>query len=182
MKKMKHIMLFLLIGFAIPKIVWAQGTFPPLGDDFTVDFSGASLPPEITTAPSGTGFLSLLGFGNYGLGVTVLSPAEATNVWIVEMGIDNSLIPIFEYNNGSPYYLDSAYNYTEDWQVTDSQAESLLAGQWYVQMDFGTDILLGKITLVPEPSSAHLFLCGLGFFFFCCASFKVNQCWFWPKQ
>jgi hypothetical protein len=176
MKKMKYIILFLLIGFAIPKIVWAQGTFPPLGDDLTVDFSGASLPPEITTVPSGTGFLSFLGFGNYGLGVTVLSPAEATNVWLVEMGVDNSLIPIFEYNNGSPYYLGSAYNYTEDWQVTDSQAQSLLAGQWYVQMDFGTDTLLGRITPVPEPADAQLLLCGIGLFVFCYVSRKVNRC------
>ena len=54
-----------------------------------------------------------------------------------------------------------AVDYEDSWQLTDTQIQNLLAGQWYAKVTYSDASYLGQITVVPEPSSVTLLLGGL---------------------
>ncbi len=179
MKKMKCFILFLLILFITPAIVWAQGTittnFGSFGveSDFTIDFSNEVLPAAISP-PSGDAFL----FTNNNFLVRIfLGTNEATDAWLLQMNGDGSFSRLIEFTNETgAYILDrTLYEYYQTWDITSSQITNLGIGQWYAEVDFGTATLLGEIIPVPEPSSSEIFLSGIGFFIFCFASRKMIQ-------
>ena len=54
-----------------------------------------------------------------------------------------------------------AVDYEGSWQLTDTQIQTLLAGQWYAKVTYNDASYLGQITAVPEPSSITLLFGGL---------------------
>jgi hypothetical protein len=90
------------------------------------------------------------------------------------MADDSSLTPIFQFTSvivdshpptpGIPGSGGTFYSYDQTWQVTDLQIQSLLSGRWYAEIAFGSDIHLGRLTPVPEPSTVALLIVGIGVF------------------
>lgn len=88
------------------------------------------------------------------------------------MANGGSLTPIFEFTGflvdsyqpipGIPGSGGTYYSYDQTWQVTATQTQSLLAGHWYAEIAFGSDMHLAQISPVPEPSAVALFLFGAG--------------------
>ena len=98
----------------------------------------------------------------------------ATSVLITERETDNSYAPVLGCTNlvvqnvapvpGEPGPGHDYYFYDQAWEITDLQAQKLLAGQWYAEVVYyDPTIYRAQIALVPEPSSAGLLLSGLGF-------------------
>jgi PEP-CTERM motif len=112
-----------------------------------------------------------------------LGANQATDGWILQMN-DGSLSPVMELTNeiynvsllpspgstaGSPAGIEGTFPgdnppasnyYSQSWQLTDHQVQNLLAGNWYVEVNYGSDEYLGNLTPVPEPET--LALVGLG--------------------
>ncbi|MDB6110021.1 MAG: hypothetical protein JWR69_1771 [Pedosphaera sp.] len=162
-ERMKNrILYFVFVMLACGDRAWSQGTInfspkPP----FEIIFTGP-VPPNAGYTPHGSADLSNNVFSlNINIG-----PTAATQGRVLALGVDNSLMPLFEITNqvnlfsfpGGPSY----YSSRQSWQITDSQATSLWAGLWYVQFDFPTGTDTGAIVPVPEPSSSSLLILGTG--------------------
>lgn len=78
--------------------------------------------------------------------------------------------PIPEFPSSGPEFPDGGgtfYYYYETWNLSPPQAESLLAGHWFMEIAFGSSTLLSQITPVPEPTSAALLTLGAAVVRFC---------------
>jgi hypothetical protein len=155
--RMKRLTISLLIAWLIQTSLLAQGVV-----QFTMDFPGVPPPPAILI-PYGAAQLS---GGTFSVGI-LLGPSEATYAWILQQGDSGSLTPIFQIGGEnlsiSPITGAPSYSLDQSWVLTDAQTQSLLAGQWFAEVDFGADTHLGQITAIPEPSVAALFVLCFGF-------------------
>lgn len=89
---------------------------------------------------------------------------------IIQMADDSSTTPVFQFASvlseiypPIPEFPGSGatlYYFHETWNVTPPQAESLLAGHWYMEISFGYTALISQIVPVPEPTCAALFVLG----------------------
>lgn len=103
-----------------------------------------------------------------------LGTNQASDGWIYEQKADGSLLPIMELTNematGIPFFSSDPsvpispanptgafpgnapppsgddYSYWEYLHLTDDQVQSLAAGNWYVEVDYGDDQYLGNLT------------------------------------
>ena len=154
-----------IIILAFSDKAWPQGTnFFPDTPDFEINFTGPQQPGSFAL-PFGVAELTNNVFS---IDVNIGSVA-ASQASILQMESDGSLTPVFEITNQVnlipvippitvPYYAAA-----QSWQVTDDQANSISAGNWYVQFTFSTGTDIGAIVPVPEPSSFDLLLFGAGF-------------------
>jgi hypothetical protein len=113
-----------------------------------------------------------------------LGTSQATDGWILQKEDDGSFTPVMELTNeiynvvpifpGSPAGTVSGDDgdtvgtfpgngvsngtnyYSQFWQLTDDQIQNLLAGKWYVEVDYGDDKYIGNITptIVNSPQAA----------------------------
>jgi len=158
---MKRLLALLIVGCAVQLSALAQGT-----TQFRIDFPGAPPPPAIGI-PSGSAELSASSFHAW----FFLGTSPANSGRILEMAADSSLTPMFEFAGvivdsyppipGIPGSGGTFYSYDQTWQVTDLQIQSLLSGRWYAEIAFGSDIHLGQLTPVPEPSTVTLLIVGV---------------------
>ena len=159
---MKRLFTLLIVGCAVQLSVLAQGV-----TQFRIDFPGAPPPPAIGI-PSGSAELSASSFHAW----FFLGTSSASSGRILEMADDSSLTPIFEFTGvlvdshpptpGIPGSGGTFYSYDQTWRATNLQIQSLLSGRWYAEIAFGSDIHLGQLTPVPEPSTVVLLLVGIG--------------------
>jgi hypothetical protein len=162
--RMKRLLTLFIVGCAVQLTVLAQGV-----TQFRIDFPGAPPPPAIGI-PSGSAELSASSFHAW----FFLGTSWASSGRILEMADDSSLTPIFQFTSvivdshpptpGIPGSGGTFYSYDQTWQVTDLQIQSLLSGRWYAEIAFGSDIHLGRLTPVPEPSTVALLIVGIGVF------------------
>ncbi|MGH7953069.1 MAG: PEP-CTERM sorting domain-containing protein [Limisphaerales bacterium] len=184
---MKRTILLFSLLFSLHETMLAQGTLSvPLR--LNVDFSPTPGSPG-THQLSGDANYFLNGW-NYDtsspeenvLDVYVsLGANPATDGWIFQKNGDGSLTPIFEITNelyfadspfpgaslegsfpGNPSETYPTYIYSESYQLTADQVQSLLSGDWYAEMSYGGDTYLGNLTPVPEPSTLALGSLALG--------------------
>ena len=138
---------------------------PPPDYQFGIAFPGGPPPPTLGL-PSGSAELrDGVFYGWLYLGYSV-----ATYGRILERSDDGSLTPVFDFSQilfgprppdpSLPTTGDAFYSYYQWWQLTDQQVGSLLAGRWYAEIAFGSDIHLGQIAVVPEPASLTLLVSG----------------------
>ena len=158
---MKRLVALLFVVGAMQLPLLAQGVF-----HFSIDFPGTPLPPAIGV-PGGSAELSGSSFTPW----VFLGTSAADYGRIFEMADDSSFAPVFQFTGvlvdshpptpGFPGSGGTFYSYFETWDLTSLQAQSLLAGRWYMEMAFGTEAHFAQITPVPEPTSAALFVSGV---------------------
>lgn len=79
---------------------------------------------------------------------------RSSDGWILQMQKDGSLIPVIEFTNEltGPF---SHYHYSQSLQLTIDQIQTLLAGRWYAEVDFGSYEYLGNLAIssirLPQP-------------------------------
>ncbi|HEY2328970.1 MAG TPA: PEP-CTERM sorting domain-containing protein [Verrucomicrobiae bacterium] len=153
---MKRIFIILLIGLISRAPALAQ-----TGVYFNFNFDG-NPPPHTATVPDSIAFLS---GGTFSAAIYLGDTAPSAGR-IVQMGEGGSLTTIFDFPNpvfasyGAPF-SGTAFSYEQTWQLTTPQIDSLLGGQWYADVSYGSVDYLGQITVAPEPSSIALFAGGL---------------------
>lgn len=89
---------------------------------------------------------------------------------IFEMAEDGSTIPVLQFANvltevyppmpEFPGSESTLYYFSETWNVTPPQAESLLARRWFMEVSLGSRTLISQIVPVPEPTYAALLILG----------------------
>lgn len=185
-------LLIISILFALTARTHAQGTLSvPLR--LNVDFSPTLGSPGTNQLSGGANYF--LNGWNYDtsspeknvLDIYVsLGVNPATDGWILQKNGDGSLTPIFEISNelylanspfpgasssegsfpGNPTETYPTYIYSESYQLTPGQVQSLLSGNWYAEMTYGGDTYLGNLTPVPEPETLALFGLGIAAIYF----------------
>jgi len=129
---------------------------------FTIEFPGVAQPPAIAI-PSGHATLT---DDSFHLGV-FLGEESATGR-IVEI---DSLTPVFDITDiitsahppqpGWPGSGGTFSWFSQTWDLSSSQRESLIAGQWQAEITIGSEVFVGRLTAVPEPGTVALGLLGL---------------------
>lgn len=146
--------MILVLGLLSAAPVFAQGSVT-----FGIDFGG-NPPPHSAGVPDSGATLTEGSF----YAILYLSDAPPTSASILEESAGGTFTTIFQFNNsvyaGYPGG-GTAIDYEDSWQLTDTQMQALLAGQWYAQVTYSDATYLGEITAVPEPSSAALWGAGL---------------------
>jgi hypothetical protein len=177
--------------FAANTSLHAQGIFIG-GQPLDIIFSAISSPPGTNQPSGGASFFQVgwnpdtsSPVPNQLIVSINLGMNPATDGWILQMESDGSLSPILEFTNefggpvlipGSPAGTSSgiegtfpgnnppagSYIYSQSWQLTSDQMQNLLAGEWYAEVDYGSDEYISNLTPVPEPET--LALIGVGIF------------------
>ncbi len=158
---MKHIIIILVLGLLSQLSAFSQGVI-----DFGITFDGN--PPFQTPSIPGSGAI-LTGDSLYAIlymDATIPNPNPISgSIGELDGGI---FTPIFQFTTS----VFAAYpgggiavDYENTWQLTDTQIQNLLAGQWYAQVTYSDASYLGQIVAVPEPSSVTLLLGGLAVLF-----------------
>jgi len=173
---MRKIFLNLVLGLVLGEAAWAQGTInftaistAPLDRIPTGNFS---FYPFITTTTPGGG--SSFTASNV-LWVTVnMGSSLNADGWLLEMGEDSSLTPLFQLSNVPPPFSGGTYfNNQGSVELTDAQRQSYFSGKFYVQISFALDSYdpqsfdgsyLGQLVPVPEASSLALTSGAIGLF------------------
>jgi len=147
--------LLVLMGLAIQ--AGAQVDGPPQHDPsapdmwFGVNFSGSTnWPPEWDNFfGNGRYFRYSLSGSGFPLIITnrfefeVVSPAMAQDAWLLEKEEDGSFITITNLNlTGGP----DTYYFGQAWNLTTNQIHSLIAGNWYAQVDYADSNCVGNLT------------------------------------
>jgi hypothetical protein len=157
---MKNIIVVLAIGLLSGVSALSQGSVT-----FDMNF-GANPPPHTPGNPASGAILT----SDLFYAIVYLDTTAPISASIGEMD-DGTFTPVFQftdlvyasYSGGGP-----GFDYENSWQLTDAQAQDLLAGQWYAEVTYSDATYIGQITPVPEPSSAPLLLAGLA---------AVSACW-----
>jgi hypothetical protein len=165
---MRRLVALWFVVCAIQLPLLAQSVF-----HFSIDFPATPLPPAIGV-PGGNAELSGSSFTPW----VFLGTSAADYGRIFEMADNSSLTPVFQFTSvlvdsypptpGFPGSGGTFYSYFETWDLTALQAQSLLAGRWYMELAFGTQTHFAQITPVPEPTSAALFVSGVALVAACC--------------
>jgi PEP-CTERM motif len=151
---MKNIILILVVGLLSSVSALAQSVV-----DFDINF-GANPPPHTPGDPVSGASLT----GDQFYAILYLDTTAPISGSIEELE-NGTLTTVFQFTNsvyatypgGGP-----ALDYEDSWQLTDSQLQSLMAGQWYADVTYANNIsYVGEITPVPEPASGTLLLVGL---------------------
>ncbi len=123
---------------------------------FYISFSALSNSPPNSELGGSAGYFRvklpfLPGMPTYTnrLEVGFSSPAPPEDAWILEKQEDGSFLPVTEVTNlfgdaSNGYYLDQPLALSID------QVQSLIAGNWYAEVDFGSSNYLGN--LAPQPA------------------------------
>jgi len=150
---MKHIVIVLFIGLLARASALSQGTVI-----FDINF-GATPPPHSVGVPFSGAMLS----NDLFYAILYLDTTEPVSGSIQSLN-GGTLTTVFKFTNlvfagypGGGIALD----YEGSWQLTDTQIQNLLAGQWYANVTYSDASYTGQIVAVPEPSSAALGLGGL---------------------
>ncbi|MGO8765322.1 MAG: hypothetical protein ACLQSR_09355 [Limisphaerales bacterium] len=151
---MKHIILILVLGLLSQAPAFAQGSV-----DFDINFGG-NPPPHTSGDPESGATLTDNSFD----AILYLSDTAPTSGSIVEDLGGGSYATVFQFANlvyasypgGGP-----AFDYEGSWQLSDTQIQNLLAGQWYAEVSYNDTTYMGQITAVPEPSCAILLFGGM---------------------
>jgi hypothetical protein len=160
MKHLKGFVVLVLFCWAVQLSALAQGSM-----QFNIDFGNPLTTPR---APRGSAALS----GDYFMVRLFVGYGPATSVLITERQGDNSFAPVLVCTNlvtqyvpplpGQPGLGHDYYFYDQAWEVTDLQAQNLLAGRWYAEVVYYDPATYrAQIAPVPEPSGARLLLSGL---------------------
>lgn len=156
---MKGVIILLALGFLLQLPAMSQGVV-----QFDINF-GANPPPHTSGDPFSGATLT----NNTFYAAVYLDATEPVSGLIEEL--DGGIFtPIFQFTNlvfatypgGGP-----AYDYEDSWQLTDTQVQNLLAGQWYAKVDYSDVSYTGQIQAVPEPSSLAFLLAGLAMIYVC---------------
>jgi hypothetical protein len=156
---MKHITIILVLGLLSQAPVFSQGVV-----NFDINYGG-NPPPHTSGFPdvSDSGAILTNGLFYAALFLSATAP-NPTSGLIVEKLASGSFTTVFQFTNlvyaaypGGVLALD----YEGSWQLTDTQIQNLLAGQWYAEVTYSDATYIGQITAVPEPSSIMLLLGGL---------------------
>jgi hypothetical protein len=150
---MKNIIIILVIGLLSRVPALSQGHI-----NFDINF-GANPPPHTLGNPL-SGAILTNGVFN---AILFLDPTTPISGSIQQLD-GGTFTPVFQFTNlvfatypgGGP-----AYDYEGSWQLTDTQIQSLLAGQWYANVTYTGASYIGQILPVPEPSITTLLLIGL---------------------
>lgn len=144
---MKHFITILALGLVSSFSALAQGVV------FNIDF-GANPPPHTPGDPFSGATLT----GNDFYAILYLDDTEPLSASIQELDggslttvLQFSTLVYASYSGGGP-----AFDYENSWDLTDAQTQSLLAGQWYAQVNYDGASYSGQIVAVPEPSSITL--------------------------
>jgi len=154
---MKRTFFILILTLISRAPAFSQGTM-----EFNINFGG-NPPPHAATVPNSGALLT----GSEFAAAIYLDNTAPTAGRIVQMGSGGSLSTVFDFPSpvyasyGAPY-SGTAFSYDHAWQLTDPQIQSLLAGQWYADITYGTTDYIGQITVAPEPSSSALALSAAG--------------------
>jgi hypothetical protein len=153
---MKHILILLgLMALGLP--AFAQNQNPDLS--FYISFSALSNSPPNSALGGSAGYFRvklpfLPGMPTYTnrleLGINVPAPPEDVCIW--EKQEDGSFLPVTEVTNlfgdaDNGYYLDQPFTLSPD------QVHSLISGNWYVAVDFGSSNYIGN--LAPQYAFAN---------------------------
>jgi len=152
---MKH--LIIILGLLSQLSAFSQGVV-----NFGITFGGN--PPFQTPSIPGSGAI-LTGDIFYAIlymDATIPNPGPISgSIEALDGGI---FTPVIQFTN----LVLAAYpgggiavDYEGSWQLTDTQIQNLLAGQWYAKVTYSDASYIGQITAVPEPSSVALLLAGL---------------------
>jgi hypothetical protein len=150
---MKNIIIILVFGLFSQVPALSQGNV-----NFDINF-GTNPPPHTLGNPvSGAALTNDTFYAILYLDVT--QPASGS---IAQLD-GGTFTPVFQFTNlvfatypgGGP-----AYDYEGSWQLTGTQIQNLLAGQWYAEVTYNDASYIGQIAPVPEPSSISLLLAGL---------------------
>jgi PEP-CTERM motif len=150
---MKNIIIILVIGLLSRVSALSQGIV-----NFDINF-GSNPPPHTSGDPISGAILTNDVF-YAALYLDTITPVSGS----IEELDDGIFTTVFQFTNlvyasypgGGP-----ALDYEGSWQLTDTQIQNLLAGQWYANVTYHDTSYTGQITPVPEPSSLTLFLGGL---------------------
>lgn len=153
----KRIFLLCLFGFWLQRTMLAQGTIGSADLILNINFTAISNSPA-NYLPSGTAsYFSKAFFGSTTntLDFVINTGANrSSDGWILQMQKDGSLIPVIEFTNEltGPF---SHYHYSQSLQLTIDQIQTLLAGRWYAEVDFGSYKYLGNLAIssirLPQP-------------------------------
>ncbi|HXI73857.1 MAG TPA: hypothetical protein VNN22_26235 [Verrucomicrobiae bacterium] len=154
---MKHIIISLVLGLLSQLSAFSQGVI-----NFDITFGGN--PPFQTPSIPGSGAI-LTGDIFYAIlymDATIPNPGPISgSIQELDGGI---FTPVIQFTNlvlaGYPGG-GIAVDYEGSWQLTDTQIQNLLAGQWYAKVTYSDASYLGQIMAVPEPSSITLLFGGL---------------------
>src|SRR6267142_5728973 len=152
---MKHIII--ILGWLSQLSAFSQGVL-----NFGITFGGN--PPFQTPSIPGSGAI-LTGDIFYAIlymDATIPNPGPISgSIEALDGGI---FTPVIQFTNlvlaGYPGG-GIAVDYEGSWQLTDTQIQNLLAGQWYAKVTYSDASYIGQITAVPEPSSITLLFGGL---------------------
>jgi hypothetical protein len=182
-----------IIGFlfAATAQIHAQGTFS--GEQFNIDFSPLPDSPGTNQPSGGASYIqSGLNFDTFSTGSNFfdisisLGTNQATDGWILQMEEDGSFSPVMELTNEFVNAFDGISSggigtfpgnnptgsnyYYQGFQITDDQVQNLMAGNWYVEVDYGDDKYIGNLTTISAPQatitipSATVFRAEIGVF------------------
>jgi len=152
---MKQFGFILILALACCTSMFAQGVL-----DFTINFGGTPPPHTPGLAEAGA---QLTGDSLYA--AIYLDNTAPTSARILELE-GGHYTTLFVFN--SPVWASypapvgtTAFSYEQTWQLTGSQIQHLMAGEWYAEVTYADTSFRGQILLIPEPSSFTLFLVGL---------------------
>ncbi|MGH7954239.1 MAG: PEP-CTERM sorting domain-containing protein [Limisphaerales bacterium] len=150
---MKHIIIILVIGLLSQVSALSQGLV-----NFDINF-GANPPPHTPGDPiSGATLTNDFFYAALYLDTTapISGSIEELDGGVFTTVFQFTNLVYASYPGGGP-----ALDYEGSWQLTDTQIQNLLAGQWYANITYSDASYTGQITPVPEPSSITLLLAGL---------------------
>jgi hypothetical protein len=180
-----------IIGLFPLPTAHAQGTVS--GQQFNINFSPLPDSPGTNQPYGGASyFQSGLNFNTFFTGSNFfvisisLGTNQATDGWVLQMEQDGSFSPVTELTNEFVNALDGISSgsigafpgnnptgsnyYYQGFQITDDQVQSLMAGNWYAEVDYGDDKYIGNLTTTSAPQatitipSATVFRAGIGVF------------------
>lgn len=146
---MKRILWGLVFGLLSTASLFAQGSVT-----FDINF-GDNPPPHSPGVPDSGATLT----GGDFYAILYLSDTEPTSGSILEESATGTFSTVFNFDTlvyASYPAGGTAVDYEDSWELTDTQIQDLLAGQWYAQVTYADATYLGQITTVPEPSGAAL--------------------------
>jgi hypothetical protein len=133
--------LILLLGLLLRVSAFAQADL-----FFDINF-GSNPPPHTPGVPESGALLT----SDFFYAAIYLDNTPPTSGSVVELSNDGSFVAVFQFTNlvfaaYPPPPGATAFDYEQAFQLTGTQIERLLAGQWYVRIAFDDTIYLGQIT------------------------------------